>query len=43
MDKSVKGAETFFTDDGFALGLAFILAILRQVRPTETDMCHINC
>jgi WASH complex subunit 7 len=32
MDKSVKGTESFFCDDGFALGLAYVLAILRQDR-----------
>jgi len=36
MEKSVKGTEAFFTDDGFALGIAYILAILKQDRAFES-------
>jgi WASH complex subunit 7 len=36
MEKTVKGSEAYFTDDGFPLGLAYILAILRQDRSFES-------
>lgn len=36
MDKSVKGAEAFFSEDGFAVGLAYILAILKQDRAFDS-------
>lgn len=36
MEKSIKGMEAYFTDDGFALGIAYILAILKQDRAFES-------
>jgi WASH complex subunit 7 len=36
MEKTVKGSEAYFTDDGFALGLAYILAILKQDRAFDS-------
>ena len=36
MEKSVKDKECFFTDDGFAVGLAYILAILKQDRSFDS-------
>jgi WASH complex subunit 7/WASH complex subunit 7, C-terminal/WASH complex subunit 7, N-terminal len=36
MEKAVKGSEAFFTDDGFALGIAYILAILKQDKAFES-------
>ena len=36
MEKSVKGAEAFFTDDGFAVGCAYVLAILKQDRAFDS-------
>jgi WASH complex subunit 7 len=36
MEKSVKGAEAFFSDDGFAMGAAYILAILKQDRAFDS-------
>ena len=35
-EKGVKGAECFFTDDGFAVGLAYVLAILKQERSFDS-------
>lgn len=36
MEKNVKGTECYFTDDGFAVGLAYILAILKQDRSFDS-------
>ena len=36
MDKGVKGAEAFFSEDGFAVGLAYVLAILKQDRAFDS-------
>ena len=36
MARSTKGKEAYFTDDGFALGVAYILAILKQQRKFES-------
>lgn len=36
MEKTVKGMEAFFSDDGFAMGIAYILAILRQDKAFES-------
>ena len=36
MEKCVKGAECSFTDDGFAMGCAYILAILKQDRAFDS-------
>jgi len=36
MEKSVKGTESFFCDDGFCMGIAYILSILKQDRQFES-------
>jgi WASH complex subunit 7 len=36
MEKSVKGSDSFFSDDGFSVGCAYILAILKQDRAFDS-------
>lgn len=36
MEKTVKSAEAFFCDDGFVMGIAYLLAILKQDRLFES-------
>ena len=38
VEKGIKGTESFFCDDGFAMGIAYILSILRQNR--QFDSLH---
>lgn len=32
-----QGRETYFTDDGFALGVAYMLAVLKQTKVRVSD------
>jgi WASH complex subunit 7 len=36
LDKAHKGKDAYFADDGFAVGLAFVLAVLRQERSFDS-------
>jgi WASH complex subunit 7 len=38
VEKGIKGTESYFCDDGFAMGIAYILSILRQNR--QFDSLH---
>lgn len=36
LERVSKGKEAYFSDDGFAVGMAFILAVLRQERTFDS-------
>ena len=35
VERPLQGKEAYFTDDGFAIGIAYILAILNQTKVIE--------
>lgn len=41
MFKNSRRREAYFSDDGFAIGVAYILAILNQGEVTKTSSTHI--